>query len=111
MSDLLNELKGVRHIPVFPLPLVLLPNEMLPLHIFEERYRKMLRDVQAEDKRFGVTLFEGVSSPDARPPAGSIGCLAEVRETETLPDGRSNIITSGLMRYRLIDYVDAGEPY
>jgi Lon protease-like protein len=111
MSEVLDRLRGVRHIPLFPLPLVLLPNELLPLHIFEERYRKMLRDVEAADHLFGVTLFEPTESITDRPATGTIGCVAEVREVETLPDGRSNIIVIGLARYQLIDYVDAGEPY
>ncbi|MBK8465078.1 MAG: LON peptidase substrate-binding domain-containing protein [Chloracidobacterium sp.] len=111
MSDALNKVAGIHHLPIFPLPLVLLPNELLPLHIFEDRYQKMLTDIETEGKLFGVTLFEPQDSFDERPAMGSVGCVAEIRESETLPDGRSNILTFGLIRYRLIDYVDAGEPY
>lgn len=111
MSDSLNKVSGIKHLPIFPLPLVMLPGEVLPLHIFEDRYRQMLKDVETERNLFGVTLFEPQESFIEKPPAGSIGCVAEIRESETLPDGRSNILTFGVIRYRLIDYIDAGEPY
>jgi ATP-dependent Lon protease len=111
VSEALDKVAGVHHLPIFPLPLVMLPNELLPLHIFEEKYKKMLKDVESERKLFGVTLFEPTESFIEKPAAGSIGCVAEVRESEMLPDGRSNILTFGLVRFRLIDYVDAGEPY
>lgn len=111
MSDNLNKVYGLSHIPIFPLPLVILPNELLPLHIFEERYRQMLRDVEQRRNIFGVTLFEPSESFIERPPIGSIGCAGEIREAEMLDDGRSNILTLGLVRYRLIDYVDIGTEY
>jgi Lon protease-like protein len=89
----------------------MLPNELLPLHIFEDRYRKMLKDVESEHHLIGITLFEPSEPIAERPATGTVGCVAEVREVETLPDGRSNILVLGLARYRLIDYVDAGELY
>jgi ATP-dependent Lon protease len=111
MSDALEKVTGIRHLPIFPLPLVMLPNELLPLHIFEDRYQQMLKHVESQRKLFGVTFFDPQESFVEKPATGTVGCVAEIRESETLPDGRSNIITFGLIRYRLIDYVDAGEPY
>ena len=111
MSEASEKVLGITHLPLFPLPLVLLPNELLPLHIFEDRYRKMLADVEAENRLFGVTLFNSTESFIERPPIYSIGCVAEVRDVQSLPDGRANVITIGLIRYRLIDYVEADEPY
>lgn len=111
MSDAMQKVEGIRHLPIFPLPLVLLPNELLPLHIFEPRYRKMLKDVQDEQNIMGISFFDPGDSPAEQPAPGAIGCAAEVQEVRELPDGRSNILTTGLVRYRLIDYVDAGEPY
>jgi ATP-dependent Lon protease len=111
MSEALQKVAGLKHLPIFPLPLVMLPNEMVPLHIFEDRYRQMLKDVEGENRMFGITYFESPGTPIEKPPVGSIGCIAEVRETETLPDGRSNILTLGVIRYRLIDYVESGDPY
>ncbi len=111
MSEALQKVAGIRHLPIFPLPLVMLPNELLPLHIFEDRYRQMLKDVEDKGKFFGVSLFEPQESFDEKPAIGTVGCVAEIRESETLPDGRSNVLTLGVIRYRLIDYVDSGAPY
>lgn len=111
MSEALEKLRDVDRLPIFPLPLVLMPNELLPLHIFEDRYQKMLRDIEHTGNMFGVTFFEPVETFLDRPEIGSIGCVAEVRDAQSMPDGRSNIITLGTVRYRLIDVLDSGEPY
>ena len=58
MSEALEKVLGIERLPLFPLPLVRLPNEILPLHIFEDRYQQMLSDVEAANKMFGVLLFE-----------------------------------------------------
>jgi len=111
MSETLDKLAGIRELPIFPLPLVLLPNELLPLHIFEDKYRQMLKDVESRGQFFGVTLFEPTEDFIDRPAVGTVGCVAEIRESETLDDGRSNIITLGLVRFRLVEYVEALDPY
>ena len=111
MSDSLEKVTGIKHLPLFPLPLVLLPNELLPLHIFEPRYQKMLKDVEADRKLFGITRFEPAESIIEKPATGTVGCAAEIRESQPLPDGKANIITVGVVRYHLLDYVEAGEPY
>ncbi len=111
MTEAAQKVKGIRQLPIFPLPLVMLPNELLPLHIFEDRYRKMLRDVADDRNLFGVTLFEPQEDFIEKPALGTVGCVAEIRDSETLEDGRSNILALGVIRYRLIDYIDAGEPY
>ena len=111
MSEALEKVSGIRHLPLFPLPLVLLPNELLPLHIFEPRYRQMLKDVALDKNMFGVMFFNPQETFIEKPVAGSIGCVAEVREAQTMPDGRSNILTIGVVRFKLVDYIEAGEPY
>ncbi len=112
MSENFEKLRGIERLPVFPLPLVMMPNEVLPLHIFEPKYRQMLADVQDGNKMFGVVNFEPDPTSTAdRPLAGTIGCVAELREVETLDDGRSNIITYGLARFRLLEYLMSDEPY
>jgi Lon protease-like protein len=111
MSEAFEKVESLKHIPLFPLPLVLLPGEVLPLHIFEPRYRQMLDDIESERNLFGITLFEPGGSVRDRPEPGSVGCVAEVREVQPLPDQRSNIITQGLIRYSIVDYVDLGTPY
>ena len=111
MSEASEKVAGIRHLPLFPLPLVLLPNELLPLHIFEPRYRQMLKDIGLEKNIFGVVYFNAEESVADKPPVETIGCVAEVREIQNLPDGRSNILSIGVIRFRLIDYVESGDPY
>ena len=111
MSDASEKVFGIKHLPLFPLPLVLLPNETLPLHIFEPRYQKLFKDIALEKNIFGVNLFDSQENFIDKPTVGSIGCAAEVRESQALPDGRSNVLSNGLVRYRILEYVDAGEPY
>src|SRR3977135_3356496 len=111
MSEAIDKVRGVSELPLFPLSVVLFPGVPLPLHIFEPRYRQMLEDIQAGDSLFGLSYFDGSTSPPERPPVGSIGCVAKVTDTQAFPDGRSNILTVGLIRYRIEEYVDRGDPY
>lgn len=109
--SVLEKLQGISEIPIFPLPLVLMPREILPLHIFEPRYRKMLSDIGSRRNLFGICRFEPDSTLSDRPEPGSVGCLAEVRRAERLPDGRSNILTLGVCRFRIREYVRPDEAY
>jgi Lon protease-like protein len=111
MSEASEKVAGLRHLPLFLLPLVLLPNELLPLHIFEPRYRQMLKDVGLEKNLFGVVYFNQEESLSDKPPVDTIGCVAEVREIQNLSDGRANILSVGVIRFRLLDYIDSGDPY
>ncbi|HEY1402564.1 MAG TPA: LON peptidase substrate-binding domain-containing protein [Pyrinomonadaceae bacterium] len=111
MTESFERVRGVSELPLFPLPLVLFPGVPLPLHIFEERYRRMLADVRAGNNLFGLSYFDLNTATNTRPPVGHVGCAAEVVESQLLPDGRSNILTVGLIRYRAVEYVEMGEPY
>jgi Lon protease-like protein len=111
MSDEMERVRGVRELPIFPLQVVLFPGMPLPLHIFEPRYRKMLDDIRVGNNFFGLSYFDSSASDTESPPTGHVGCVAEVTETHSLPDGRSNILTIGLIRYRVEDYVQRGDPY
>jgi ATP-dependent Lon protease len=111
MSEALDKVRGVRYLPLFPLPVVLFPGVPLPLHIFEPRYRQLFADIRAHEQLFGLSFFDAGESELAVPPIGHLGCVAEVSETQALPDGRSNILTLGLIRYRVEAYVERGEPY
>ena len=111
MSEALEKVRGVTELPLFPLPVVLFPGVPLPLHIFEPRYRQMLDDIRVSNNLFGLTYFDSSSTERDIPTTGQIGCVAEVTETLTLPDGRSNILTIGLVRYRIDAYVERGDPY
>ena len=80
-------------IPLFPLGVVLLPYMSLPLHIFEERYKQMIGECLAEDKPFGLVLFDG---QDIRP----VGCMARITEVlKRYDDGRMDIMTFGEERF------------
>lgn len=111
MSEASDKVESIKQIALFPLPLVLLPHELLPLHIFEQRYREMLADIELERNLFGISFFEPTNSFSDKPEIGSTGCVAEVREVQVMEDGRSNILTAGLIRYRVLDYIDQGKPY
>jgi ATP-dependent Lon protease len=111
MSEAMDKVRGVDELPVFPLPVVLFPGVPLPLHIFEPRYRQMLVDVRAGNNLFGVSYFDPSNSTETVPPAGHVGCVAEVTELQALADGRSNILTVGVVRYRIESYVERGAPY
>ena len=111
MSEALDRVRGVRELPLFPLPVVLFPGVPMPLHIFEPRYRQMLTDIRVGESLFGLSYFDASNDDREIPPVGHIGCVAEVTEVQPLPDGRSNILTLGLIRYRVEDYVDRGDPY
>ena len=111
MSNALDRVRGVSELPLFPLPVVLYPGVPLSLHIFEPRYRQLLKDARAHDNLFGLSFFDASESEQDAPPLGHPGCVAEVTEVEQLPDGRSNILTLGLIRYRVEAYVERGDPY
>ncbi len=100
-----------RILPIFPLPLVQFPAAATPLHIFEERYRKMLRDIMLTDKTFGITYQSDESGANLDAPLpGSVGCAVEIVNLESLPDGRANILCAGTQRYHILNYAE-GEPY
>lgn len=95
-------------LPVFPLAVVLFPGAPLPLHIFEPRYRQMLADCLAADRRFGITPSGGNGEA---PDPGMVGCTAEVRVNQELPDGRSNIVVLGGDRFVVTGLLDEPVPY
>lgn len=107
----MDKVRDVTELPVFPLPVVLFPGVPLPLHIFEPRYRRMLQDIRVTNNLFGVANFDPTTATLEAPPKGHIGCVAEVTETQTFPDGRSNILTVGVVRYRIDSYIERGDPY
>jgi Lon protease-like protein len=111
MSEATDKVRGQHELPLFPLPVVLFPGVPLPLHIFEPRYRQMLSDIRLDKSLFGLAYFDATSAESEVPPAGHVGCVAEVTEVQEFPDGRSNILTLGVIRYRIESYVERGDPY
>jgi Lon protease-like protein len=94
-------------LPLFPLDAVLFPGAVLPLHIFEPRYREMVADCLAGDRQFGILPDPGSGRPDT----GTVGCRAEIRDAQRLPDGRSNIIVVGRRRFMVRRYVPEHHAY
>jgi Lon protease-like protein len=95
-------------LPIFPLSVVLFPGTPLPLHIFEPRYQRMLADCLAADRRFGLIP---ASTSAGSPGPGTVGCVAEIRVNQELPDGRSNIVVVGGPRFVLSHLLDESLPY
>jgi Lon protease-like protein len=100
----------VSELPLFPLRAVLFPGVHLPLHIFEPRYRRMLADCLAADRRFGI-LYRPDDMGERQIPPGQVGCIARIERSEMLPDGRSNVLVTGAGRFALEAFEDAGMPY
>jgi Lon protease-like protein len=91
-------------LPIFELPLVLLPGELIPLHIFEDRYKRMISRCLDEGEPFGIVFR------DPEGGARRMGCEARVAEvTETFDDGRMNIVVTGERPFRILDRFEAAE--
>jgi hypothetical protein len=97
--------------PVFPLNTVVFPRMPLPLHIFEERYRQMVRDLRDGDGRFCVSLIrEGVEVGGEATPH-DVGCVVELAHTRQLPDGRFYLVALGVERVRITSVDRSSKPY
>ena len=101
-------------LPLFPLGTVLYPGLLLPLHVFEERYRQLVRDLLAgpEPRTFGViAIREGrETGPNGILTLHEVGCTATVRQVTELDDGRYDLVTIGTQRF-LLSSVDDSKPY
>jgi Lon protease-like protein len=89
-------------LPIFELPLVLLPGEKVPLHIFEDRYKRMVGTAIDQEVPFGIVLRDDEG-------ARSIGCTARIDEVERLDDGRMNIVVSGESPFKILDRFESPE--
>ncbi|HEY0699243.1 MAG TPA: LON peptidase substrate-binding domain-containing protein [Micromonospora sp.] len=115
-------------LPIFPLGTVLFPGLVLPLHVFEERYRALVRHLVAlpegTPREFGVVAIRTgweVASPSDQPgrvaladtavTLHDIGCTAEIRQVTELSDGRFDLVTVGRRRFRLLDVDATAHPY
>jgi uncharacterized protein len=114
MDDLQRVRSQLHRLPIFPLPgAVLLPYALIPLHVFEPRYRKLVRDCEGGAGVMALAnipadvLRERKEAPRVLPVIGA-GILARV---DRLPDGRSNIVVRGVLRARIAEELPAQEPY
>jgi Lon protease-like protein len=100
-SNLMVELTTI---PLFPLEVVLMPSMPLPLHIFEERYKQMIRECLEQDSEFGVVYQKGSEMK-------KIGCTARIVQVlRRFDDGRLNIMTQGVNRFK-IESINEERPY
>lgn len=114
-------------LPIFPLGTVLFPGLVLPLHIFEDRYRELVRHLvdlpEGTPREFGVVAIRhGAELPPTTGSAGAatdrqsvtlhdVGCTAELRQVTELPDGRFDIVTVGRRRFQIAEVDERSTPY
>jgi Lon protease-like protein len=100
---------GPLRVPIFPLAGALLfPRSQLPLHIFEPRYRAMVRDALASERLIGMVQPKDEREP---PKVYQVGCLGRIVGSEELDDGRFNIVLEGIGRFRILSEAEVMTPY
>ncbi len=99
-----------RSLPMFPLGTVLMPHMVLPLHIFEPRYRTMFHDLMEGDREFGVVQIARGSETGGGDVRHDIGTIARILQAQELDDGRWVAVTVGTRRLRVIDWYP-DDPY
>jgi Lon protease-like protein len=91
-------------LPIFELPVVILPGELLPLHIFEERYKRMIGHCVDKAEPFGIVFRDEEGN------AHRIGCMARVTEVlERFEDGRMNVVVAGEQPFKILERFEAGD--
>ena len=99
-------------VPIFPLAGALLfPGAQLPLHIFEPRYRAMIRDALASDKLIAMIQPRPGAEDEEIPALFEVGCIGQISACEELEDGRYNIVLEGLSRFRVAREARVETPY
>lgn len=99
--------------PLFPLPnVVFFPKTLLPLHIFENRYKRMVRDALENERMICMVLLKDGEDPlgTSNPLIHQIGTLGYIEEVETLREGKFNIILNGLIKVKISE-IDVATPY
>jgi Lon protease-like protein len=105
---------GSSPVPLFPLPnVVLFPRAVLPLHIFEERYKEMTADALRGDRRVAMALLKPGWERDyySKPAIEPVVCVGTILSHEKLPDGKYNFLLQGHSRARIVREVAHGKPY
>ncbi len=106
--------RALRRLPLFPLEdVVLFPHSMIPLHIFEARYRKMVRDVLGSNRLLAISLqLEKESLEEGNiPRVASVASVGELILAQELPDGRFNLVVRGRARIGIDEELPSKEPY
>jgi Lon protease-like protein len=97
----------MRRLPLFPLPVVLFPGAVIPLHVFEPRYRQMVARCLEFDRRFGLVYHDGERLGPWETAPGRVGTVARIGEFQVLPDGRSLLLAHGEERIRIVDGLES----
>jgi Lon protease-like protein len=98
-----------QRISIFPLTgAIIFPSMQLPLHIFEPRYRDLVSDSLARDRKIGMIQPKGQGN---HPPLFRVGCLARIQDVEAMDDGRYNIILEGVQRFSVIKELDVATSF
>jgi Lon protease-like protein len=97
-------------LPMFPLGSVLLPGAVLPLHVFEPRYRALVHDCLAGTEEFGVVLIERGSEVGGQDVRTDVGTVARILEAVELPDGRWAVAAVGVRRIQVLEWLP-DDPY
>ncbi|MBN2575743.1 MAG: LON peptidase substrate-binding domain-containing protein [Deltaproteobacteria bacterium] len=106
--------RALRRLPLFPLEdVVLFPHSMIPLYVFEARYRKMVRDVLAGNRLLAISLQLEKEDPsgDSPPRVAAIASVGELVLAQELPDGRFNLVVRGRARIAIDEELPSDEPY
>jgi len=96
--------------PMFPLGAVLVPGAVMPLHVFEPRYRTMVKHCLLEQQEFGVVLIERGHEVGGGDDRLAVGCLARIDQFQEAPDGRYGLVCVGTERIQVIEWLD-DDPY
>ena len=97
-------------LPMFPLNSVVVPGQHVPLHVFEPRYRELIRDVLDGDGEFGIALIrEGPEVGGGAVPM-EVGCAVRIVDADELPDGRWEVVCEGTRRFRVVEALGE-DPY
>ena len=100
----------MERLPLFPLDTVLFPKQVLPLHIFEERYKTLIGRCIEEGAPFGVVLIRSGKQVGGDAVPHDVGTTARIARVQRLPDGKMNLIALGRQRFRVLS-LDRSEPY
>lgn len=101
----------MRRLPLFPLPVVLLPGDVIPLHIFEPRYRQMVARCLEYDRQFGLVYHDADRFGPFELLEGRVATLAQIGEFRILPGGRSLLLAHGIERIQIVDGIESELPY
>ncbi|MCI0490399.1 MAG: LON peptidase substrate-binding domain-containing protein [Blastocatellia bacterium] len=101
-----DDFKRVEELPIFPLSTVLFPGAVLPLHVFEERYKAMINYAIENQRLFGLSYRKdadvGIETP---PDIGSVGCMARIETVLPLEEGKMNLLSMGVVRYKVVSFL------